>query len=502
MTEPPRPTAAASCKRTHLCLLLAVAVAAVAFRFHGIARQGVRFVDEGEYCQFGLALLDRVPGQIIDKPGHALLVYLSYKLFGMDMASPLRLSALLGCGTVALGYCLARILYGSAAGLVAASALATMPLCLFYQRSAMSDGNYLFCSFVGLTLCALALRPGFARACLWAAAGGVAFGFGFCVNPSTVLFAAAAGAALVLVRRKQGAVALVALAGAAVASRALLNHAMGPYINWKGVNELYSFHAKWVLEFHPTLWFARTLWAYAGAVLVLGGIAGAGLAARRRTPGDVLALVLAAGLLLFSARLSIRFPRLYLPLAVPLVLLTARLAAEGLDRLPRWRPWALAAVCIVVAAPGAVESRRFVRLHSGYDTTCRMLRAEGVRRGLTTHSWWTFQAFTRRRFAFVSETLAGILRRPAPSVAAELRRMADRGCSHLVIDYLFWLHVTPEVRDGLRALLERCPPTFTVPNPIVAHEATALEDGQLPALDHEPLAHSIYVYRLRDLPAP
>lgn len=497
MSSPPA-TSPTLGRCSHVCLLAAILAAAAFLRLYNIRDQGLRFVDEGEYCQFGLALLEGIPDQVIDKPGHALLVYWAYRIFGFDMAAPLRLSALLGCATVAAAYGLAWVLYGPDAALIAASALACMPLCLFYQRSAMSDGNYMFCSCVGLLLSACAMRGRPRVRVLWASAAGVAFGFGFCVNPSTILFLVCAAAALLIVGRREAVMPLVALTLTSAATRAGLNAALGPYINWEGVDKLYSFHARWVLGFEPSLWFARNLWAYAGPVIVIGGLAGAAVAARERRRGDVWALTLLAGLLVFSARLSIRFPRVYLPLTVPLVLLTARLGAACTARVHGWRPLALAALCLLVAVRGAWESQRFIRLNSGYGRACKVLSDDGVRKGLTTHSWWTFQTFTRRRFSFVSETLAGFLKRAEPKLPLEFERMASQGFSHLVIDYLFWLYVDPQTRQGLESMLRRFPPAYVVPNPIVSHEATALEDGQLPALEHEPLAHNIYIYRLRD----
>ena len=132
----------------------------------------------------------------------------------------------------------------------------------------------------------------------------------------------------------------------------------------------------------------------------------------------------------------------------------------------------------------------------------------GLRKGLSTHSWWTFQTFSRRRCQFVTPALAGILRKTQPDFRKHFRQMVARGCSHLILDYMAWLEpdrtgkgwvkLAPETEQGLRRLLAEYPPTFTVPNPIVSHEATAREDGFLPTLEHEPRSHYIYIYRLKD----
>ncbi len=484
--------------RTHLCLLALILGVAAVLRLHGIDEQGVRFVDEGEYCFFGLALHDGVPGQIIDKPGHALLVALSYWIFGVDMASPLRLSALMGVVAVLAVYSMGRQLYGRGAGLVAAAAVACMPLCLFYQRSAMSDGNYLCLSCLAMALSLRSMRArGWRRFAACAAAGAI-FGFSFSVNPSTILFAGCTGVGLLLQHRLRAVLPGAAMLAAAAGVWAIVNWAMGPYMRWEDVAGLYRFHARWVLAFQPSWWFLRNTWRYAGPAVVLLGMAGAAVAIRRRSQGDLFALALLIGLLLFSVRMSIRFPRVYMPLAVPLALLAGRLVHVGAAYTRRWPGGAALALCIIVAVPNVAECQRFIRLRSGYDAACRVLAADGVRNGLTTHSWWTFQTFTRRRFRFAGDAVARKLRQGAPALVDEFKRMAASGSTHLVIDYLFWLNMDPEVSAGLERLLCDRPPTFTIANPIVSHEATALEDGKLPALERRPFSHHIYIYRLRD----
>ncbi|MBM4047998.1 MAG: hypothetical protein FJ279_23095, partial [Planctomycetes bacterium] len=131
-----------------LLLTLALALAFV-MRFWGLREQGLRFVDEGEYCFFGACILHGTHGQIIDKPGHGLLIFLGFQAFGFSMASALFVSAALGFLSVVLLYKLARDLWGGAEALIAACLAATLPFWLYYQRSSMSDGNYLFFSLLG-----------------------------------------------------------------------------------------------------------------------------------------------------------------------------------------------------------------------------------------------------------------------------------------------------------------------------------------------------------------
>ena len=483
---------------THLWLLLAIVASAVWLRFHDIDRQGLRFADEGTYCLFGRALYHNVPNQIGEKAGQAVLVCLSYCIFGFSMASPLKLSALLGCAAVVAMYHLGRVLYDRAAGLIAASAVACMPMWLFYHRSAMTDGNYHFCAIVGLLLVALGIRAEAKSRLFYSIAAGVPLSLAFCINPPGSLFAGCAAIGLVVACRRKGLLPVAAMTLSGIATYYAFVWSMRRYVNWGNVGDMYAWRAKWVLGFEPSLWFMRNLWAYAGPVVVLIGFAGAVLACWARRRSDLFVLTLLAGLVLFSARLRLQFPRLYLPLTVPLVLLAARLGSACLSRARGWRGFGLAGLCLVFALPGACRAQDFIRARSGYDAACRWLVADGVKKGAGTHSWWMFQTFTGRRFTFETRGLARVLRKDEPDVREAFKILADNGSTHLVLDYFLWRDVDPKVRRGLEAMLRDTPPTLTVPNPIVAYPPTSREDDAIPALEHEPLAHNIYIYRLRD----
>ena len=298
------------------------------------------------------------------------------------------------------------------------------------------------------------------------------------------------------------------LAAATAATWAIVIVLMRHRADWENVGKLYSFRAKWALDFRPSFWFLRNLWQYTGPVVVAAGMAGACVAARSRRGADVLPLTLFVLLLAFSVRLSMPFVRVYLPLTLPFVLLTARCGSACVARVRRGRGTCLALVCILVAAPAAWETRRFVRLPSGYREACRLMVGDGIHKGLSTHSWWAFQTFARRRCQFVTPALAGILKKDDPDFRKHFAQMAAQGCSHLILDYMAWLEpdhtgdgwvkLSPDAQQGLRRMLAEYPPTFAVPNPVVSHEATAREDGFLPPLEDEPLSHYIYIYRLRD----
>ena len=118
--------------------------------------------------------------------------------------------------------------------------------------------------------------------------------------------------------------------------------------------------------------------------------------------------------------------------------------------------------------------------------------------GVTTHSWWTFEAFAGRNFRYFSDGLNDILN--APDWEAKLERnwraIVDKGVTHLVVDYLLWTRLKGPAIERFRTFVRENPPTFMIPNPVAKHYETLAEDSALPDLSEEPLAHHIYIWRL------
>lgn len=478
--------------------MIAIMVCAVSLRFHGIDHQGARFADEGTYCVFGKAIYEDVPNQVGEKAGHALLVSLSYRLFGFEVASPIRLSAFVGSATVLAIYLLGRILYDSTAGLIAASAVASMPMFIFYHRSAMTDGNYHFLAVVGLILAALAIRADGRRRLWCSAAAGVPLSLAFCVNPPASLFAALGTAGVLTACRRKGVLPAVMMSLTGLGTYCVFVWATRRYVNWNNTGQMYAWRAKWVLGFEPSWWFLRNLWTYAGRGVVVAGLLGVLVALRTRSDADFFVLTLLIGLVAFCARLRLQFPRIYLPLTVPLVLFAGRLGSCCLRRLAHGRPVWLALLCLGLCLNGIGGVRDFIKHRSGYETACRWLVADGTGRGLSTHSWWLLQAFVGRRFSYVTPALADVLKRERPEFRGVFKKMVDRGFTHMVIDYFLWREINASARKGLVHLLREMPPTLTVPNPLAAFPPTSREDDAIPSLEHEPLSHYIYIYRLKD----
>ncbi|MBM4046455.1 MAG: hypothetical protein FJ279_15200, partial [Planctomycetes bacterium] len=133
-------------------ILAGVLLLAAGLRLWGLGELGFRYADEGTYALFGMEMLKGSRGFIYFKPGQAALTWLAFKAFGVSMLSPMLLSALLGIASVLLIYLVTRELYGEDAGLVSAACAAAMPYLLYYHRSSLSDGNYIFLDLLGLYL--------------------------------------------------------------------------------------------------------------------------------------------------------------------------------------------------------------------------------------------------------------------------------------------------------------------------------------------------------------
>jgi hypothetical protein len=63
---------------------------------------------------------------------------------------------------------------------------------------------------------------------------------------------------------------------------------------------------------------------------------------------------------------------------------------------------------------------------------------------------------------------------------------------------MLWVKASPRAIERLRTFVQECPPTFTIPNPVVAYPPTTEEDGVIPHWGDDPLARQIYIYRLHD----
>lgn len=500
-------------RSTYCRLLLCAALAlALLMRFWGLKEQGPRLADEGRYYFFGACLKHGLHGQIYGKPGHALLVALGYRCLGFSMAAPLFVSAALGMVSVVLAYGLARRLWSEEEGITAAVLSATAAFWLFYHRSAMSEGNYLFFSLLGLFLWWRGQddlrRWSLSRGVLFALSG-AAFGFGYAVNPSACLLMGCAlvGSSILCATRRvpfvPTALGAAVLGLTAWLTRSVVFGLLSDYVLWDEMKRLNEWRAGWVLAFQPGPYLFWHLLRYTSPVTFAFALAGVGIACRRRSSADLVVLAMLVLVGGFWVRMSLPYPRVYLPVTVPFMLLACRAAGE-LARRYRSRAAALPLLCVVMAGAQLAESRHMLTLRSGYEQTCRILKADGVREGVSTHSWMTLQTFTARRFGFITEALQTVFERPdwRAKLPQALQKMTDKGATHMVIDYMFWTGASPQAVEGLRGFIEERPPTFAVPNSAPSYAPTVEADGKIPPLNDEPLAQKIYIYRLRDYVSP
>jgi len=284
---------------------------------------------------------------------------------------------------------------------------------------------------------------------------------------------------------------------------------MSPYTEKGQIERQVGYHAKAFLQFGLSLTPLEMLLRYVGIPPLL--LAGAGLWRmwKRRTPFDLFGLILAGFMALMYSRTSLPYPRVYVHLCLPLLLAWAA-GFEFVCTALADRSWLRRAVLsgIVLATLGlqAKEIASTVRLRSGYPEACEKLLAEGesFRAGGTTHTWWTFEAFTGRRFAYCSEILGKNFAAEdwEARVVRSFQRWHREGFTHIVLDYHLWNRMKWEHGPRLGEFVEQHPPAHRIPNPAARHHQTVAEDGGLPEAGSEPLMEFIYIYRLEDLRVP
>lgn len=144
-------------------LLLPIVVLAAVLRFDMLVKRGLLYWDEGKFALEGvriLSVLIALPvvhpavlaGKAIGtaKPGHALLIALSYALLGVHDYAPLLMNATASVLQVVVLFFVARQFFGPNVALLAAAFLAAAGYDIVYARSALSesDANLLFLASV------------------------------------------------------------------------------------------------------------------------------------------------------------------------------------------------------------------------------------------------------------------------------------------------------------------------------------------------------------------
>lgn len=182
-----------------------ILVAAAVLRFAELPARGLIYWDEGKFLLEGVRLetalrilagahVSLPAGKAIGtaKPTHALLIALSFALFGVHDYAALLLSAFAGVVAVVLVYRIGALLFDSTVGVVAALVLAVSEYDVIYSRSALSESDANSLLLLGVLLwlyqrCRVAPER---RSGWWLMAAGVAFGLAFTTNYRIVVYVA------------------------------------------------------------------------------------------------------------------------------------------------------------------------------------------------------------------------------------------------------------------------------------------------------------------------
>jgi hypothetical protein len=400
---------------------------------------------------------------------------------------------------------------------------AVTPFFLFYHRGANADANLLTFLMGGLLLYdrVLETSPSETKKYFgWAFGSGMAFGFSLSVNYSMATTFVPVCLAFVIHSIRQYReywkrvllCILVVIAGFAF-GYAIPCAILWPYIEHEELFRQVIYHQQGFRESAFSFRFLLMPVKYAGAPFVLLGAIGIWRMAVSRRPFEVFVLVQIGLMVLGYCRSVLPYPRVYLPLCLPLLFGCAaaiQFMWVSLKESNQRRMLAVAGSLLLCIGVQARELYGVVMLHSGYEEAMNKLLADGdaFKAGGTTHTWWVFEAFTGRRFGFASEELAenrkgkkpGAFTTPdwherAPALFRSFRR---QGFTHIVLDYMLWNRLKVVHNHRFEQFLKLYPPTHTIPNPAAGHEQTVAEDGGLPVAGTNPLSEFIYIWRLSE----
>ena len=405
-------------------------------------------------------------------------------------------------------------------GILSALAFSVAPYLLLYARSAYSESNYVSLSLAGMALHLMTRReivPGRGMSTrkrrLCALGAGLMWGAAITVNSAAMPLIGVYGAASLISDGPRSAKAwwplgvtwgLVVLGMGAVLVGVLAPIWRSGLLNEERFVDSVKYHALSAGRSRLTLMGPAYLVKFGLGLLLPLAIPGSLRLWRTFGRRGILMPLFGLGILLFYLRIPVTYPRIFLPLCVPFLILSG----PGLAEIMTWfnrariRPVralgpSLVAVCLASEVMGAVA---VWPPQSGYEKACEWLSDDHASAIITTHSWWTFLTFAGCRAAsgMDSTVLAGILDQEDYSdrLKEYLSEAHQRGCSHMVLDYLLWNALKPGASARLQAFMQQMPPDQVIPNPVARHEQTFMEDGALPDLRKEPLSWNIYIYRL------
>lgn len=146
-------------------LLAVVAVLAATLRLTHLTERGLFFWDEAKFALEGIRMeraLESAVGMTVSladgkpvgsaKPGHALLIGISYAIAGIHDYSPLLMNASCSIAACVLLAVLGWRLFGQAVGIVAGFLLAVSEYDVLYARSALSESDATLIFLIGVTV--------------------------------------------------------------------------------------------------------------------------------------------------------------------------------------------------------------------------------------------------------------------------------------------------------------------------------------------------------------
>ncbi|MDA0839426.1 MAG: glycosyltransferase family 39 protein [Planctomycetota bacterium] len=503
--------------RSERVAIFVIFIIAIILRFYGLPDQGLRTSDGGHYAHQAWKVLMGQENGIKDKPGHTLMIVISFMLFGLKMSSPLFMSAGSGLVFILFTWLLVRRRFGRVAGLFTAALAAVTPFFLFYHRGANADANLLTFLMGGMLLYDRVLDTSptdTKRYFGWAIGSGMTFGFCLSVNYSMATTFVPVCLAFVIHSFRQHRehwkrilMCILAVLVSFAIGYAIPCVLLWPYIEHKELFRQVIFHQQGFRESAFSFRFLLIPMQYAGAPFVLLGAIGIWRMADSRRPFEVFVLIQFGLMILGYCRSALPYPRVYLPLCLPLLFGCAaaiQFIWVSLKDSSQRRVLVVAGSLLLCIGVQAREIYGAVTLHSGYEEAMSRLLEDGddFKAGGTTHTWWVFEAFTGRRFGFASDLLASKFAAPdwherAPASFRSLRR---QGFSHIVLDYMLWNRLKIEHNQRFEQFLKLYPPTYRIPNPAAGHQQTVAEDGGLPEAGTNPLSEFIYIWRLGEFP--
>ena len=454
--------------------------------FDGITQSKVSSADLKEY------LFNRgVSGYPGVKPGHTLLMALSFAILGIEDYAALMMSAFFGVLIVLLTFKVGNDFFDPKVGLAAAAVLAVSGNQVFFSRSGFPQTDTVFFTLLG-TYCYLLSDRKTSRG-RWLASSGACFGLALIMHASALPIVVIVGLAeMFRVLRHRPILPLEMIKVGSF----FLVPVLAPFLLAEGIIRLFfQFFADWVsvgTTSQATFWgwivyqaggilpsgdytlellpYPRSLWELEGPVVLMLVLIGLILILRRiakeRMFQDSLMVGEFLGPLLFWVFNGAE-PRLKaIQVTLPAMALLAGVGIMGIVdtihlklRRPRLAAAVLALILGLILFWGTATTIGLVRLKAGYREAARQaiayMRQNGGKMTIDQGSvgpLWMF--YLGQLYEQIPESLRESL---------DLETLGDQG-DFVVLD--FRRYFKPDKHAKLMDMASRCDPVIVVPNPM------------------------------------